>query len=100
MKKYLKLQIGSIAQINPEKHPDFGGDFVIVKEVNEFGIHGYLAQVYVNECVRFKGVAYIRLKWEDFELVGYTEWKLEHKNDDEMDYQNDNQSAYQDDRSK
>jgi hypothetical protein len=95
------LKVGTIVQIHP-RHKDFGGDFLVVKEILSFGIQGYLALVYAEKfnIARFKGVGYLRVKWEDIDVVGEVGWLLQHKNEDEMGYQNDSQSPYQDDRSK
>jgi hypothetical protein len=76
MKANPDLKIGSIVQINPD-HKDFGGDFCIVTEVLAFGIQGYLALIYPEsfKLTRYKGIAYLRIKWEHIELVGYAEWQ-------------------------
>ena len=100
MKPNPDLKIGSIVQIKPGAH-EFGGDFIIVTEILNFGIQGYLAIVFVpaTDLVRFKGVAFLRLKWKEVELVGFANWRLEHRNEDIMDYQSDNQNDNQSDRS-
>lgn len=52
---------GDIVQVNPDKEM-FGACLVVVTEVKEWGIQGY-----VKNASNTGGHAYIRLKWEDFE---------------------------------
>lgn len=69
------LRCGDIVQINLE-HPRFPGLFVIVTEPKIWGCQGYLlSPVDIGDKVcRYKGLAYIRLKNEDFLEVGKAEW--------------------------
>lgn len=85
MKPSLNVKIGSILQINPITYPEFGGDFLVVTEMKEDLVQGYLAIVFppVNELTRFKGFAYLRIKWEHVELVGSVEWFPMNKVEDE-----------------
>ena len=86
MEPNLNLKKGTILQINPS-YKDFQGDFLILEEVGERLVHGYLALVYTQHerFVRYKGVAYLRIAWENIELVGVVKWRLEHKNEDEFE---------------
>lgn len=53
-------QPGNIVQVSPEKKM-FGACLVVVTEVKDWGIQGYVKNAGVD------GNTYIRLKWEDFE---------------------------------
>lgn len=54
------VEIGDIVQVNPSKEV-FGGCMVVVTEVREWGVQGYI------QSAGAPGQAYIRLKWEDIE---------------------------------
>lgn len=58
----LALQPNAIVQITNDKHHWFPA-LVIVSELKNFGIQGYCT-------MPTKGNAYIRLNYEDFDLVG------------------------------
>lgn len=70
-----ELEIGDAVQLNP-KHK-FGGMLVIVTEPKKWGCQGYLMSAYSFEAVKFKGVAYVRPTFEDFEYVGKLQWLLD-----------------------
>jgi hypothetical protein len=53
-------EIGDIMQVNPDKEM-FGGCMVVVTELKNWGIQGYVQSAGVP------GQQYIRLKWEDIE---------------------------------
>ena len=77
-----ELQIGDLVQINPT-HP-YGGALLAITEPKSWGAQGYLISEYVLEgLVRFKGRAFLRVKWEDVEYVGKLEWL--NKNDVETE---------------
>ena len=58
-----QIQINSIVQVNPE-FEIFGGCMVVVTELKEWGIQGYVQSAGVP------GQQYIRLKWKDIENTG------------------------------
>ena len=73
------LSLGKIFQISPEGKDDvqvrYGGDFLIATEYFEWGVMGYLANVYEHPGIsRYKGVAYIRVGWAFIECVGSSFW--------------------------
>lgn len=72
-----ELKIGDVVQLNPTHK--FGGCLVVVTEPKEFGCQGYLLSPYNVEAVRFKGVAYVRPAFEEFELVGHIQWIIENQ---------------------
>lgn len=68
-----ELQIGDLCQINPS-HP-YGGALIAVTDPKEWGAVGYLMCEYETQgLVRFKGRAFLRIKWEDMEYIGKLEW--------------------------
>lgn len=67
-----ELSYGDVVQINPEHK--FGGMLLVVTESKIFGCQGYLLAPDNFEAVRFKGKAYLRLKWEEMEYVGNLYW--------------------------
>lgn len=71
MKKMI-LAKGDVVQINPEHK--FGGMLVVVSEPKTFGCQGYLLSAENFEACRFKGRAFVRLKWEEIEFVGKLHW--------------------------
>ena len=79
--KYNDLRIGDIVQLKPEHK--FCGMLVVVTETFSWGCQGYLMSPWNFEAIRFKGLAYVRPKSEDFELVGTMHWVLELKKDKE-----------------
>jgi hypothetical protein len=71
-----KLKVGDVVQINPEHK--FGGMLVVVTEPKDWGCQGYLMSQFNFEAVRYKGVAYIRPMFEEFEYVGEIQWLYKH----------------------
>jgi len=66
------LSYGDVVQLNPDHQ--FGGMLLVVSEPKSFGCQGYLLAPDNFDAVRFKGKAYLRLKWEDMEYVGKLYW--------------------------
>ena len=64
----IELEVGDVVQLNPEHQ--FAGMLVVVTEPKSFGCQGYLMSQFNFEATRFKGVAYVRPKFEEFEYVG------------------------------
>lgn len=58
-----RVEYGDIVQVDPGKET-FGGCLIVVTEVKEWGIQGYI------QNAGQEGQAYIRLKFEDFESTG------------------------------
>ena len=75
------LEVGDVVQLKPEHK--FGGMLVVVTDPNPWGCQGYLMSQFNFEACRFKGVAYLRPKFEDFEYVGQLHWIFE--NNEEKD---------------
>lgn len=67
-----ELKVGDMVQLNPSHK--FGGMFVVVTEPKEWGCQGYLVGPNDFEATRFKGLAYLRPRFEDFEYVGKVVW--------------------------
>lgn len=85
-----ELEIGDVVQLHPEHK--FAGMLVVVTEPKSFGCQGYLmSQFNFEGATRFKGVAYVRPEFKDFEYVGRLQWVWEHKDDTES--QDDSQKA-------
>lgn len=76
-----ELQYGDVVQLKPEHQ--FAGMLVVVTEPKSWGCQGYLMSQFNFEATRFKGVAYVRPKFEDFEFVGKLQWIFESKADQE-----------------
>lgn len=68
-----ELEKGDILQIYPE-HANFPGFLLVVDEPTEFGAQGYLVHDRDFEAVRFKGIAYLRVKFEEVEFCGTLNW--------------------------
>ena len=65
------IEIGDIVQVDPEKEM-FGGCMVVVTEVKNWGIQGYVQSAGVD------GQQYIRLSHDDFEPTGgKAVWRIE-----------------------
>lgn len=81
MKSKKDIEVHDLVQICPEDQ--WGGMLLAVTEVYSWGVQGYVYSDVNFEAVRFKGRAYRRLKWDDFEIVGCFEWvKKEEESDD------------------
>lgn len=70
-----ELEIGDIVQLKPEHK--FGGMLVVVSEPKSFGCQGYLMSAFDFEAVKFKGRAFVRPKFEDFEYIGKIVWDID-----------------------
>lgn len=68
------VQPGDVVQITPEWEVNkaFAACLVVVSEVKSWGIQGYVQALGTRE--EMGGQAYIRVKWEDLELVGAAYW--------------------------
>ena len=63
----------AVVQISPESaNKVFAGCLAVVDEVHDWGVRGYVL------VPRPEGAApaYVRLKWEEIELIGPVEWRL------------------------
>ena|ERR1700690_832419 len=84
-----ELQVGDICQIRPEygqigqRSHIFGGMLLVVTEPKTWGAMGYLMSPYNFEATKYKGRAYLRVKFEDMEYVGRLEWILDDKESEE-----------------
>lgn len=79
MEKY-DIQVGDVVQLKPEHK--FGGMLLVCTEPKSFGCQGYLVSHYEFEAVRYRGVAYLRANFEDFEYVGKIQWLYNSKNEE------------------
>jgi hypothetical protein len=71
------IQVGDVVQLIPEHK--FGGMLVVCTEPKSWGCQGYLmSQFSFGGATRFKGVAYLRPEFKDFEYVGKIQWIYEH----------------------
>lgn len=80
--KKIELQLGDIVQLSPE-HEKFPGFLLVVTEPKEWGAMGYLMSQFQFDATRFKGVAYLRAKFEEFEFVGKIHWLWESSTEEE-----------------
>ena len=65
------LRKGDLVQINPAVDT-FGGCFMVVHEVQDWGVMGY------GQNAGQKGQWYLRVKWDDLEITGGTTvWEVE-----------------------
>jgi hypothetical protein len=76
-----ELEVGDVVQLDPEHK--FGGMLVVVTDPRSFGCQGYLMSCTNFDATKFKGVAYVRPSFKDFEYVGKLVW--ERQEDVEMD---------------
>lgn len=67
---------GDVVQICPT-HEKFPGFLLVVTEPKSFGCQGYLLSEYQFDAVKFQGVAYLRVKFEEIEYVGKISWMNE-----------------------
>ena len=77
-----ELKEGDLTQINPE-YEKYGGMFFVVTEPKEWGAQGYLVSPHNFEATRFKGLAYLRVKFAEMEYCGKIYWTLQEKEDEE-----------------
>lgn len=73
----LELKRGDVVQLSPAHK--FGGMLVVVTEPKPWGCQGYLMSQFNFEAVRFKGVAYVRAEFSEFEYVGKIQWLYQSK---------------------
>ena len=78
--KEIQLKEGDILQISPI-HPKFPGFFLIVTEPKSWGAQGFLVSSRNFEAVKFKGRAFLRVKFEEVEYCGKVYW-IEKENED------------------
>lgn len=73
--KTTEYKQGDIFQFSPD-NPNFPGQFIVASEIKDWGIQGYLLLAYpdAGTLVRFKGMAYLRPKYEEIVKVGQVEW--------------------------
>jgi hypothetical protein len=65
------IEVGDIVQVDPSKEV-FGGCLVVVSEVKNWGIQGYVQSAGVE------GQAYVRLDFDSFETTGgKAVWRVE-----------------------
>lgn len=75
------LKRGDILQINPE-HEVYGGQLIVVDEPKNWGCQGILfTELEYEGLTRYRGRAFLRMKFEDLEPVGRLEWLWEPKED-------------------
>lgn len=79
------LEIGDVVQINPDYGNGFGGMLLVVTESKEWGCQGYLMSDVEFDAVKYKGVAYLRVKFADMEYVGKLHWLRETILDEKTD---------------
>lgn len=63
------MEIGDVVQVNNNNASDWNGCLVIVHEIRDWGIVAYMK-------VPMKGVAYIRLTFDEFDYVGKAAYTL------------------------
>ena len=80
-----ELEIGDVLQITAaDGRPDHTGWFLVVTEPKDFGAMGYILSPYEDMgLVRFKGVAYLRVKFEEVEYVGKAPLVLQREKEEE-----------------
>ena len=66
-----QVQVGSVVQIDPAHDELFGGHFLIVTEIKEWGVQGYVKPLELGNKV-----AYYRVKWEAITYIGQAEWMM------------------------
>ena len=58
-----QVQPGMVIQVNESANADWTGCLMIVDEVKSFGVQAYIK-------IPMEGTAYLRLKWDQFEIIG------------------------------
>lgn len=72
-----------VVQLVPEKRMgQYGGMCLVVTEVYEWGVQGYLMSEYEFLAVRADGRAFKRVVYEDCEYVGKLPWVPEEKEEE------------------
>jgi len=78
-----ELEIGDVLQITPEgDQGHWGGMLIVCTEPKSWGCQGYILHTGDFPAVRFDGVAYRRVKFEDMEYVGQLPWIRQEKEDE------------------
>lgn len=74
MKKQ-ELKVGQLVQLNPDLvgNKAFAGCIMVVTEPKEWGAQGYVQALGESRDIP-GGQAYIRVQWQEMELVGEAEW--------------------------
>ena len=73
-----ELTSGDVVQINPETvgNKAFAGCMLTVTEPKAWGCQGYV-QALGESRERYGGAAYMRLRWDQMELVGRAVWTFQ-----------------------
>lgn len=66
-----RIQVNSVVQIAPYHDARFGGCFLVVTEVKDWGVQGYVT---VPGTAETKGDAYYRVEYEHLVYIGMAEW--------------------------
>lgn len=66
-----EIRVGDVVQIDPAHDDVFGGCFMVVTEIKAWGVQGYVAIPGKGDK---GGDAYYRVKFQDVELIGQSEW--------------------------
>jgi len=74
MSKMDEYKSGDVVQIDPCHDKAFGGAFMVVTEVRDWGLIGYFP---IPEKPGPPGQAYYRVSWGNFEKIGLSVWLLE-----------------------
>lgn len=71
-----KLEVGDVVQLDPAltENPMFQGCMLVVSEVKEWGIQGYVQSLGADG--KMGGQAYYRAKTGTFEYVGRAVWVI------------------------
>jgi hypothetical protein len=77
----IELKEGDIVQLKPTHQ--FGSMLVVVTEPKEWGCQGYLMSPHDFNAVKYRGMAFVRPTFEDFEYVGRMHWIYDNKENDE-----------------
>lgn len=69
-------KVGNIYQIDPSLDPIFGGQYLVATEIKTWGIQGYLLLDRPDDgsLIRANGFAFLRKKYGEIVLVGFSEW--------------------------
>lgn len=81
-----KLEIGDVLQIiAQEGRPEYTGCLLVVTEPKEWGAQGYFLSPFEGMgLTRFKGVAYLRVKFEEVEYVGKAPLVLQREKEESL----------------
>lgn len=73
---------GMVVQLDPNTTTNkmFGACMMIVTEVKDWGIQGYVQSLGANR--EMGGQAYYRAAWETFAHVGYAEWIVSYEDEE------------------